>query len=458
MADQAFYPREPSASNASKAVDITKLALFLGDDETEPFGKERHLYDLKALARFLCVRSFKGGHEDVAERCVKAIAEQCGVKVNTRRNREVQLTSKLPPLVTSTHERADVLVYNKEDTKVVLLVEVNSSPMLYTERKAVLGAADMLRLLRHTDKNFSVFTSFVFPKKECPQCVIKVTVKWQQLRFRYALQRLQDIQQAVGEVQDVLIHQMSAVPTLPKEIKPQLMLLSQDELNGLSSDAPVQLPSQRNIVVADAKYIYKVLCDVESVMNLALLYVHRGRAGQPKHFVLPCPFQQDTLFKYEKVHYSPLEVKDARKVLQTLSEKIKAALDELHEQGFMHCDVRLPNICFNEQLDAVLIDVDRACRTNNVTRHVGVVDSCMYIVPRGARDTFCLDFMQLGWLLAWVLHPEGAYHKRTWEDLPQSVRKDQFLSDLLNCGQYSQAKLMESTVICDADIFETVFN
>ena len=79
----------------------------------------------------------------------------------------------------------------------------------------------------------------------------------------------------------------------------------------------------------------------------------------------------------------------------------------------------------------------------------------MYIVPRGARDTFCLDFMQLGWLLAWVLHPEGAYHKRTWEDLPQSVRKDQFLSDLLNCGQYSQAKLMESTVICDADIFES---
>ena len=457
MADQAFYPREPSASNASKVVDITKLPLFRGDDETEPFGEERHLYDLEALAQFLCVRSFKGGHEDVAERCVKAIAERCGVNVNTRRNREVQLTSKLPPLVTSTHERADVLVYNKEDTKVVLLVEVNSSPMLYTERKAVLGAADMLRLLRHTDKNFSVFTSFVFPKKECPQSVIKVTVKWQNLRFRYALQRLQDIQQAVGEVQAVLIHQMSAVPTLPKEIKPQLMLLSQDELNGLSSDAPVQLPSQRNIVVADANYIYKVLCDVESALALMNLYVHRGLAGQPKHFVLPCPFQQATLFKYEKVHYSPLEVKDASKVLQTLSEKIKAALDELHEQGFMHCDVRLPNICFNEQLDAVLIDVDRACRTNDVTWY-GVVDSCMYKVPRGARDTFCLDFMQLGWLLAWVLQPEGAYHKRTWEDLPQRVRKDQFLSDLLNCGQYSQAKLMESTVICDADLFETVFN
>ena len=61
MADQAFYPREPSASNASKVVDITKLPLFLGDDETEPFDEERHLYDLEALAQFLCVRSFIGG-------------------------------------------------------------------------------------------------------------------------------------------------------------------------------------------------------------------------------------------------------------------------------------------------------------------------------------------------------------------------------------------------------------
>ena len=99
------------------------------------------------------------------------------------------------------------------------------------------------------------------------------------------------------------------------------------------------------------------------------------------------------------MHYSPLEVKDASKVLQTLTEKIKAALDELHEQGFMHCDVRLPNICFNEQLAAVLIDVDRACRTNNVTRLVGVVASCMYRVPRGARDTFCLDFL-LWWCVS----------------------------------------------------------
>ena len=80
----------------------------------------------------------------------------------------------------------------------------------------------------------------------------------------------------------------------------------------------------------------------------------------------------------------------------------------------------------------------------------------MYDRPRGAGPDFCLDFMQLGWLLAWVLHPQGNYHQRTWEDLPQSIRNDRFISDLINCGQYSQTKLLESTEIRDTDMFESV--
>ena len=144
----------------------------------------------------------------------------------------------------------------------------------------------------------------------------------------------------------------------------------------------------------------------------------------------------------------------AFKVLCTLSEKIKAALDELHGHGFTHNDVRLPNICFSDQLDAVLIDLDRACEGG--TPLVGTATSYMYVRPRDAGPDFCLDFMQLGWLLAWVLHPEGDYHQRTWEDLPHSIRNDRFISDLINCGQYSQTKLLESTEIRDTDSFESV--
>ena len=92
------------------------------------------------------------------ERHMKAIADQCGIKVKIQFNREVKLTSKLPPLVNSTHERADVLVYKEDDSKVVLLIEVHSSPMIYIKRKITPGAARFLH------NSFSEFTSFVFQK------------------------------------------------------------------------------------------------------------------------------------------------------------------------------------------------------------------------------------------------------------------------------------------------------
>lgn len=161
------------------------------------------------------------------------------------------------------------------------------------------------------------------------------------------------------------------------------------------------------------------------------------------------------VFKYPKVRYNPLEVEDARKVLRTLSEKIKDALSGLHEFGIIHNDVRLPNICFDDDFNAVLIDLDRASADGS-SDLVGTIDSCMYNVPHDKCD-FSLDFIQLGWLLAWVLYSVGDYHQRKWEDLPQSIRNDRFISDLINCGQYSQTKLLESTEIRDTDRFESVF-
>ena len=101
------------------------------------------------------------------------------------------------------------------------------------------------------------------------------------------------------------------------------------------------------MVVEDSKYIYKVMRDRETRDNLQVLLYALDRAKKPpKQFVIarPCPSTASKVFMYPRVPHSPLEVKDALKVLRTLSEKIKAALDELHGHGFTHNDVRLPNI------------------------------------------------------------------------------------------------------------------
>jgi len=78
-------------------------------------------------------------------------------------NVEIELLKQLPALSASSKERHDIVVYaDGSKWNVLLTVEVRSSPMLWTERKAILGAANMVRLLRNTSDSVQKFTSFAF--------------------------------------------------------------------------------------------------------------------------------------------------------------------------------------------------------------------------------------------------------------------------------------------------------
>ena len=69
-------------------------------------------------------------------------------------------------------------------------------------------------------------------------------------------------------------------------------------------------------------------------------------------------FYPIVVYDYKKVKYGPLTRKDAISCLISLVQTIKQALDELHRASLSHNDLRLPNICFNEDYEAVLIDLD----------------------------------------------------------------------------------------------------
>ena len=146
----------------------------------------------------------------------------------------------------------------------------------------------------------------------------------------------------------------------------------------------------------------------------------------------------------------------ASKYLRTVSEKIYTALVELHSFGYAHGDVRLPNVCFNSNYDAVLIDMERcACSETRPLRLCVQLgnQSCMYRKPemlQGILTASRLDFIQLGWLLVWVLNYTGDYHDREWEQQPGNITNDAFLSDLVCQGVYSRTAL-ESSVVRDSD-------
>ncbi len=73
----------------------------------------------------------------------------------------------------------------------------------------------------------------------------------------------------------------------------------------------------------------------------------------------------------------------------------KVALDELHAIGLLHNDVRLPNICFNEQFEPALVDIDRCW---NVILIFLLVFMAVHIARTGKKT----DYVRPAWMVGSV--------------------------------------------------------
>ena len=271
MTSYAFRPREPSASASSQVVDISKLHMFLAHHRTEPFDCPIKAYSLDDLGSYLEIPAsfdqalrIEKQNEQLAARCVEAACNK--MKFYIENDKEVMnlkglKASSLSSLVASSHERPDVIVYDERHKKLLLVIEVQSSPMVFSERKAVVGAANALRFLRNSDNTFDEFNAFVFPKKGERQSVMKVTVTWKNFYFRYFLKRLPTLEVAVKEIKSVVDSQSSRVPVLPEKVDPFWMCLSPEDIRGLSPDSCArQVPSLSHIIVEGREMMCVCVC------------------------------------------------------------------------------------------------------------------------------------------------------------------------------------------------------
>ena len=101
--------------------------------------------------------------------------------------------------------------------------------------------------------------------------------------------------------------------------------------------------------------------------------------SHPSHVIVPkvCSRKNVFIYEYPKVKHGPLTQQMAILCLKAFI--MKQALDELHEKGASCNDLRLPNMCFNEQYEAVLIDLERCYDINQQHPFLGALNnSCMY--------------------------------------------------------------------------------
>ena len=118
------------------------------------------------------------------------------------------------------------------------------------------------------------------------------------------------------------------------------------------------------------------------------------------------------------------------------------SLEELHSQGYAHCDVRLDNICYKDGM-AVLIDLDMGGPTRNSCRDFTCSDSLMY--PSHITDRENLDWRQLAIMIVNIEEPRkphAIYHSKEPNFDKQSRYNHPFIKKLYQEGKRSESNMV----------------
>ena len=456
----------PSASDVSESIVFGPLIEVNGSSEClESFDQFKNGYSLDGLAECLGInveeflanipQRAKGENGAVPskpnERLAKCIVEICSSaedhELDVQVNHGVPQLEKLPLLYCTTRQRPDVVVY--QDRKLCFTVEVHSSHYSTTLKKTIIGCVDTIRLLRNADTSVSSFTAFAFPNIDTKTTVVEVTVTFESLRFVYSLQSVE-----MQDVKNKIRSALNSAHAIPTDVDDSFVVkLSPADLDLFSKDAR-QLPSivSASILVEcrEKNLMYKVFSNSDAEARIGLFRSTQGNTGGPKRCVkygVEMINERVYVTTYNRITYDPLTPEEAKFCLFHLMNEIKLALDELHGYGFAHNDVRLPNVCFGDSYEAVLIDLDMSSAPK---RSTPLGTSCMYRKPPGATawEARTSDLVQLGWLAAYVCDStQQDYHGMKFENLSSECQNDVFLRDLLQNAKYSEHNL-SSSIIC----------
>lgn len=138
---------------------------------------------------------------------------------------------------------------------------------------------------------------------------------------------------------------------------------------------------------------------------------------------LPDPNRNNRFYRFD-AYKPPLRKEDFMSTTELLSfvRTVTRAVTELHDKGNVaHLDIRLENVCFNTNDEAVLIDVDRSCpKLQDASKLFMLYSrSSMYKVP-GQWTCEKLDWRQFGILLT---------------DISPGSCSHYFINKLTDCGE-----------------------
>lgn len=393
-------------------------------------------------------------NDHIAGKCVEEMCLLAGVNSTITINEEVPCMSLLTSFAASTHIQPDLVVRIIGRTPFVVgfLGEVLSSPMKETEVKAMILGINFLRLVRCTDPSCVQVAVFVFPKLETRRFIGKVEVGFDGLGFNINLTIYPTVQEGITAIITTLKntdHHHSIRRVDVQQKAKYLIHLNQEELRRVGSFLATivdkQYASTSNIIVrCNSGQVMKFIVNAAEAIRMEAL---KPRFRVCKVTIVPTLLNIYTptscltsYITYDRIVHDPLTVEEAKLCLQGLVEAVGLAVCVMHKNEFAHNDIRLPNICFDGDFKVKFIDVDRATTLRKRYTYEAKM-GCMYDNIKGTSAD--VDMVQLGWMVAAVVHPVAAdhYHNRVWEKEPREVKENEFIRDLIVNHRYCRDKV-----------------
>ena len=309
-------------------------------------------YTLRDVATSIGVNE-TDSNEDLARKIIK---EYLGPAYEYQKNVVPKIgeisVSELKECYISKNNRGDVLVSYQGSH--VLYVEVHSSSTYdCTARKTVFLLMECLRLLKAFGVEQPKMDAFVFPRKKCPRCVVRLSMEYSPdlVQFQYSFRCLQ-ISEISSELRSAVESNTAVCRNLARQPELDYILwLTVEERKKWGTEL-YNAKSKFGILLMNDSICFKKPIISESFYKLRSI-------SQIQHMPAYSPVIPPLFVKYNKIRYDPLNYEEGRKCSYELVIKVNEVIQSIHfHAGYMHNDLRLPNICFDENFNPVLIDLD----------------------------------------------------------------------------------------------------
>ena len=333
-------------------------------------------YNLSKLAKEFECSMLQSNSEGAAKEFIQFLMKDIDIK-DVKMIVELQPTfifngvksDELFKLYISKRNKADVgVMVDSRDRKTNLVnIEVNSSPMKETVMKTVYDLIELVRVVKaHEVSNEEVaLIGFALPKLSAVGIAVEIEVQYNQSSMAFDVScKPMKCSEFCRKLKNAVIKNYEVFKKCQKSTckKEYLLALSQQEMECFGEN-PKQCKATSGVLFEAKDRIGEIFCfkKVKWKSDESNLLRIINNKVTLRHII---NYEQcdatNQVFRYKKVKYDPLSYQDAEKCLYELLQKLLIICELLSNKGIIHNDVRVPNICFDEQYEPILIDFDNA--------------------------------------------------------------------------------------------------